>query len=243
MSRNFSNTRSITMAQVSSLLKAFSDLRRRLPHSNDTEAVETLLDDLRIHLGTVKGLAFCRAGEARACSRELEPEAIHLWNLCTRLRREMDADVGGDDDQIAGPLSADVKTSKRVLLVRCRALAFFVIDVARRHASFPPTGGGGGDGATCGCPSSGAADLLYLLRLALKAARSCVEAGEAELALACLQKGADYVREVKGGGCPEEFRGEAGGLETEYFIVRTWQVCCGALLVMGEIKRIKRDIF
>ncbi|CAI4217179.1 unnamed protein product [Parascedosporium putredinis] len=187
------------------------------------------------------------AGEARACSRELEPEAIHLWNLCTRLRREMDADVEGDDDQIAGPLSADVKASKRVLLLRCRALAFFVIDVARRHASFLPTGGDGGDGngngAACGCPSYGVADLLYLLRLALKAARSCVEAGEAELALACLQKGADYVRESWKEGrldVAEHMYRKAGDV-LKSLDVRLTENLCAVLFEIGRASLKQKD--
>ena len=192
------------MAHVTSLLKSCSDLRDRLPNSDDTESIETLLDDVKVYLRTAKTLGLKTQAETRPRAHELEEKGISLWNLCTRLRRNIDT----DED-----ISADFTNMKKLLYLWCRVFSFFLIDIARRAR--------GGEKR-----SSLVADLLYLLRLALKAARSCIEDGELELALGCLQKGVDYIKEVRGRTCPQEYDGEFRGLEAEYFILRIWQVCC-----------------
>ncbi|PKS07050.1 hypothetical protein jhhlp_005647 [Lomentospora prolificans] len=189
------------MAHVTSLLKSCSDLRDRLPNSDDTESIETLLDDVKVYLRTAKTLGLKTQAETRPRAHELEEKGISLWNLCTRLRRNIDT----DED-----ISADFTNMKKLLYLWCRVFSFFLIDIARRAR--------GGEKR-----SSLVADLLYLLRLALKAARSCIEDGELELALGCLQKGVDYIKEVRGRTCPQEYDGEFRGLEAEYFILRIWQ--------------------
>jgi len=206
------------MAQVASLLAFCADLAARLPTSTDSAAIEALFDDVTIHLRAVKIFWQKRSQQQQLDVRgtqtlhELECEAISLWNLCTRLRREVSV------NDAASTATNGAVGMRKSLLLRCRVFAFLLIDAARRSV--------GAEGEKKKKKRSevvAVEDLTYLLRLALKAARSCIEGGgqELELALGCLQKAVDYIKEVKEGKCPREYEGEFRGMETEYFVLRT----------------------
>ncbi|KAJ4405152.1 sporulation-specific protein 22 [Neurospora sp. IMI 360204] len=68
-----------------------------------------------------------------------------------------------------------------------------------------------------------AKNLVYVVKLALKAARDCVESSEFELATAVLQKAADYKSSLQdlASALPKEELDECNCLEVEYFIIRT----------------------
>lgn len=68
-----------------------------------------------------------------------------------------------------------------------------------------------------------AQDLIYVVKLALKAARDCVESSEFELATGVLQKAADYKSRLQDlvPTLPKEEVDECNCLEVEYFIMRT----------------------
>ncbi|KAA8629884.1 hypothetical protein SMACR_04082 [Sordaria macrospora] len=68
-----------------------------------------------------------------------------------------------------------------------------------------------------------AQDLIYVVKLALKAARDCVESSEFELATEVLQKAADYKSSLQdlASALPKEEVDEYNCLEVEYFITRT----------------------
>ncbi|EGZ70182.1 SPO22-domain-containing protein [Neurospora tetrasperma FGSC 2509] len=71
--------------------------------------------------------------------------------------------------------------------------------------------------------TSKAQDLIYVVKLALKAARDCVESSEFELATRVLQKAADYKSQLQdlASGLPKEEVDECNCLEVEYLIMRT----------------------
>lgn len=155
----------------------------------DAPATDALVDDIKKH---VNKLHECEQKHKYlpgvAGDPEIDAQAVRLWNLCTRLRRE----------------ASEVERLRRLFLYG-RVLAFHLLAVVR-----PPKKGASGE-------------VVYLLRLALKAARDCIDGSESELATPILMKAAEYKGTLQdlAPSLVEEDVDEANCLEVEYFIVRT----------------------
>lgn len=189
------------MAKPSSLVTFCAGLKSRLPTSRDSAAVEALEADLATHLRAAESQSQKASPGVRRYAAGLDGGGTELWNLCTKLRRELETSGTDSDDGAAG--------AKKRLLARCRYFAFLLIDIARRSLSEKKGVGG--------------ADAVHLVRLALKAGRSCVDTGELGASLGALQRAGDYIDEIK--GCnDDDVEGEVRKLEVEYFILRTLQV-------------------
>lgn len=186
------------MAKASSLVSFCADLKSRLPTSRDSAALDALYDDLTTHLRAAEAQSQKARPGAKKRAADLDRGGTELWNLGTRLRRELDGSAEG---------SGVAARPRQKLLARCRYFAFLLIDIARRSA-----------GEICG------RDVVHLVRLALKAGRSCVESGELGTSLGALQKAAEYIEGIKGKGADGDVLGEVMKLEVEYFILRTVQV-------------------
>ncbi|SPO03320.1 uncharacterized protein DNG_06002 [Cephalotrichum gorgonifer] len=194
------------MAKLSSLVSFCVDLKSRLPTSRDLPALEALREDLATHLRTAEAPPQKTQPGGKRYAADLDAGGTELWNLCTKLRREL----GDGTDDEAGP--------RRKLLSRCRYFAFLLISIARRDSL--------GEGR------EGTRNVVSLVKIALKAARSCVEEGELGVSLDALQKAGDYIELLKGrkgcdvdreGGGDGEVEDEVKRLEVDYFILRTVQ--------------------
>ncbi|KAK0652121.1 meiosis protein SPO22/ZIP4 like-domain-containing protein [Cercophora newfieldiana] len=130
---------------------------------------------------------------------EIDKQAVRLWNICTRLKRDH---IGSTAD--------DKRKLKRLrkLFLHGRVLAFHLLVLAR--AKVLEKGGRVGD-------------VMYLLRLALKAGRDCIEEKEPGLATTLLLKAAEFkgVLQDMGGAMGRDEVAECNCLEVEYFIIRT----------------------
>jgi hypothetical protein len=129
---------------------------------------------------------------------ELDRLGTELWNLSTRLRR--------DDPQLNGKSREDVEHRNRALVL-LRVFAFLLLDSA------------GGQGSR----SRERKTCIRLMKVALKAAKVCIERDELESAVKVLERAADYQealsRDVE---ADEAKEAELGGrLRGEYFAVRT----------------------
>lgn len=188
------------MSKASALVSFCADLKSRLPTSRDSAALNALDADLATYLRAAETQLQKADVGARKRATDLDRGGTELWNLCTKLRRELD----GSGDKLGG-----VTGQRKKLFARCRYFAFLLIDIARSSA-------GGEEG-------SGGRDVVHLVRLALKAGRGCVECGELGVSLGALQKAAEYIEGIKGSG-DDDVDGEVMKLEVEYFVLRTVQV-------------------
>ena len=188
------------MSKTSALVSFCADLRSRLPTSHDSAALDALDADLVIHLRTAEARPQKAHVGANNRAADLDRGGTELWNLCTKLRRELD----GSRDKLEG-----VAGKRKTLLARCRYFAFLLIDIARRSAGREKGVGG--------------RDVVHLIRLALKAGRGSIECGELGVSLGALQRAAEYIEGIKGSG-DADVDGEVMKLEVEYFVLRTVQV-------------------
>lgn len=188
------------MSKASALVSFCTDLKSRLSTSRDSAAHNALDADLAIHLRAAEAHPQKALVGAKQRAADLDRAGTELWNLCTRLRRELDG---------SGDKSGAVAGQRKKLLARCRYFAFLLIDIARRSADEEKGAGGG--------------DVVHVVRLALKAGRGCVECGELGVSLRALQRAAEYIEGIKGVG-DEDVDGELVKLEVEYFVLRTVQV-------------------
>ncbi|KAI8296835.1 Transcriptional regulator [Colletotrichum sp. SAR 10_98] len=181
--------------------EAFADnLLKRLPEARDPPAIDTLHEELMKKLNNTHGFPNLPRGKSRSQRNELDRKGTELWNLCMRLRR----------DEIPG----EPPTRKRLLL-RSRVFAFFMIDIARfwkvaedaRPEDWMPL-----------------ADVVHLMRLALKAGRMCLDDCGAKFANMVFLKASNYsdllgrlTQTMLG---PDDLA-ECKRLESEYYILRT----------------------
>lgn len=189
------------MTKPSSFVSFCAGLRSRLPSSRDSAAVETLAADLTTYLRSAESQSQKVVPGTKRYAANLDRGGTELWNLCTKLRRELETSGVEPESGVTG-------TRKR-LLARCRYFAFLLIDIARR--SLGDKKGVSGE------------DVVHLVRLALKAGRSCVESGELGASSGALQRAGDYIEGIKGSS-DDDVEGEVRKLEVEYFVLRTIQV-------------------
>ncbi|OHE93556.1 hypothetical protein CORC01_11153 [Colletotrichum orchidophilum] len=110
---------------------------------------------------------FSAKSTAKPQRSELDKRGTELWNLCTRQRR----------DSVDGAPAA-----RKKLLLRSRTYAFFMISIARGVSA---------------CAEPQLADVVHLMKLALKAGKTCLEDGGTsssalKLAETIFEKGAEY---------------------------------------------------
>lgn len=152
----------------------------------------SLLSDIQTQ---ARGLPLQPSSTIVAKQDELDKLGTELWNLSTRLRRDEVNPNSKKKEEIA------LRNSTLCLL---RAFAFLLLDSA------------GGQGAK-GRQRKGC---IRLMKVALKAARVCIEGNELSTATKILERAAEY-QEVLG---KEGGRGEdtelANRLRVEYFAVR-----------------------
>lgn len=150
---------------------------------------------------------------------ELDKVGTELWNLSTRLRR--------DDAEHEGRNKEDATRKSRILCL-LRAFAFLLLDSV--------DGQGTKGRQRKGC--------IRLMRVALKAARVCIEGNELSNAIKVLERAAEY-QEVLG---KEGERGEdielANRLRVEYFAVRTTLVSVFGFSSLISMLRVQStDLF
>lgn len=188
----------MTMSKAATLVSFCADLKARLPTSRDSAALDALGADLATHIRAAEAQSQKAHPGAKKRAPDLDRGGTELWNLCTRLRR----DLGGPGEELHG-----AARSREKLLARCRYFAFLLIDVARRSV-----------GELCG------RDVVHLARLALKVGKSCVGCGELAVSLGALQRAAELIEGIKGKDVDGDVEGEVMKLEVEHFILRTVQV-------------------
>lgn len=138
----------------------------------------------------------------KAKRSELDVLGVELWNLATRLRRDEDTNNSGRDTE-------NLKQRNRALGL-LRAFSFLLLDSAGTHAVK------GRDRKNC----------VRLMKVALKAAKCCIENGVLSDATKVLERAAEY-QEVLGEGegegeKSEDAEAELGErLRVEYFVLRT----------------------
>ncbi|EXF81759.1 hypothetical protein CFIO01_04807 [Colletotrichum fioriniae PJ7] len=126
-------------------------LSTRLPSTNDTLSIDALLAELNPQLETI--IRFSGSPRAKSQRVELDKSGTELWNLCTRQRRD------NADGAAAG---AAAPAARKKLLLRSRTYAFFMISIAR-----------GVSGGT----EPQLADVVHVMKLALKAGKTCLDDG------------------------------------------------------------------
>ncbi|KAF2190807.1 SPO22-domain-containing protein [Zopfia rhizophila CBS 207.26] len=155
----------------------------------------TLIEDLQTH---IRNLPFPFSPTVAAKQDELDRTGTELWNLSTRLRREYSQPNGRSRD--------DVARKKRALCL-LRVLAFLLLDTAGGQATK------GREVKNC----------IRLMKVALKAARVCLDDKQLDSATKVLERAADY-QDILGNAKDGDRNGEANvseGLRIEYFAVRT----------------------
>ena len=190
------------MAKASTLASFCTELKSRLLTSRDSAALNAIETDLASHLRSAEVLSQKASSLAKKRAAELDGAGTELWNLCTKLRREL-GDPGTESGVLVG--------ARKKLLARCRYFAFLLIDIGRK--------------STEEREAVGLRDVVHLVRIALKAARGCLDNMELGASLGALQRAAEYIEGAKGKCLNEDIEGEVMKLEVEYFILRTVQVC------------------
>ncbi|KAF9871179.1 hypothetical protein CkaCkLH20_11348 [Colletotrichum karsti] len=173
---------------------------KHLPTAIDPPAIETLLADVTKNLQAIISCERLRRGKSKKERDGLDRKGTELWNMCTRFRRD--------------EISED-QSKRRKLLLRTRTFAFFMIDVARFWKV-----------------SNDAeqehwvllADVLHLMRLALKAGKVSLDDSTTKFASNIFLKAADYsvllgkwMTTMLG---PDDVA-ECKRLDCEYYILRT----------------------
>ncbi|KAF2741108.1 SPO22-domain-containing protein [Polyplosphaeria fusca] len=155
----------------------------------------TLIDDLQTH---IKGLPLPFSPTVAAKYDDLDRRGTELWNLSTRLRRE---------DQPPTDKNKDGTARLTRVLTLLRVFAFLLLDTAANQAK----------------KSRQRMSAVRVMKIALKAARVCVENNELGYATKVLERAAEYDDTLAAQETREEEEEEAimeAHLRTEYFAMR-----------------------
>jgi hypothetical protein len=176
----------------------------------ENERDASLVNDLQ---SQIRGLPLLPSPTLTARQDELDRLGTELWNISTRLRR--------DDPASDGKTKAD---APRKVLVACllRVFAFFLLDSAAVQARNHPR-------KSC----------IRLMKVALKAARVCIERNEPNHATKILERAAEY-QDVLGkdsDGTNDQEKELANRLRVEYFAVRTTLVGFAAGASWADVVR------
>ncbi|KAF2199170.1 SPO22-domain-containing protein [Delitschia confertaspora ATCC 74209] len=177
--------------KLKSLISFASSLTNRLT-SSPTD--HSLVEDLQNHVRT---LPLQLSSMPIAKREELDAMGTELWNLSTRLRRDVQNQTGGAEEELI----------RNKVLCLLRLFAFLILDNCGRPATKS------GDGKNC----------IRLMKIALKTARVCLDGKELENATKALERAADYQELLANlkDECKEQEDDVVGPLVMEYFALRT----------------------
>ncbi|KAF2036041.1 SPO22-domain-containing protein [Setomelanomma holmii] len=175
-------------------LKAVLAFGSGLTKRLENERDASLPDEL---LSQIRGLPLLPSSTLTAKQDALDKLGTELWNLSTRLRRD---DAAGDGK------AKDEATRKNRTLCLLRVFSFLLLDSAAAQLKGRPR-------KTC----------IRLMKVALKAARVCIDGGELTNATKVLERAAEYqdVLSQAGDGKDDEQGELANCLRLDYFAVRT----------------------
>jgi hypothetical protein len=164
----------------------------------ENERDMSLVEELQIQ---IRGLPLLPSSTLTAKQPELDKLGTELWNLSTRLRR---------DEPTANGKGKDGAIRKNRALCLLRIFSFLVLDSASAHAK-------GRTQKSC----------IRLMKVALKAARVCIEHKELMHATKALERAAEYqdVLSIETDGADSDDAEVARRLRLEYFAVRIVLVC------------------
>ncbi|KAF1940662.1 SPO22-domain-containing protein [Clathrospora elynae] len=161
----------------------------------ETARDAALVNDLQAQ---IRGLPLRASSTVNAKQNELDRLGTELWNLSTRLRRD-ESDPDGK--------SKEATALKNRALSLLRVFSFLLLDAAEGQ------GAKGRQRKNC----------IRLMKVALKAARVCIDCNELSTATKVLERAAEYQEHLSKNH--EAQSGEetelADGLRIEYFAVRT----------------------
>jgi hypothetical protein len=174
----------------------------------ENERDGSLIDEFQTQL---RGLPLQPSSTLTARQDELDRLGTELWNLSTRLRRDDSAPSGRSKDEVA---------HKKRLLCLLRVFSFLVLDSAAAQAKGRPR-------KSC----------IRLMKVALKAARVCIDGNELSNSTKVLERAAEYQDILSGerDGATEDEGEAADRLRLDYFAVRMLLVSCDADIGMASM--------
>jgi hypothetical protein len=169
-----------------------------LPERFENGRDTSLANDLQAHIRT---LPLQASSTVTGKQDELDRLGTELWNLSTRLRR---------DEPVTNSTTEEESTQKNRCTCLLRVFSFLLVDSAATQAK-------GRQRKSC----------VRLMKVALKAARVCIDSSELSNATKVLERAAEYqdVLSTESDRSDHEGSELAQRLCLEYFAVRTALVC------------------
>ncbi|PTB63793.1 SPO22-domain-containing protein [Trichoderma citrinoviride] len=171
-------------------------LQSKLSDALDAQTIDLLLADTSHHIQLIHNAA--QSGSTgplpQKLAKQVERQGRDLWNLCIRLRRELDA---------SGPIQ------KSRLLVKARSLAFYMLEHGRSAGRAKEDEG---------------TEAMYLMNMALALGKLCVRDADLDSARTALQKAAELMERLKAvppGTSDLRAQKERTRLDAEYLAMRT----------------------
>lgn len=177
--------------KLKTLLVFASSISQRLANAND----ESLANDLQTH---IRGLPLQPSTAGIAKQNELNEVGTDLWNRSTRLLRD-EVIVEAD-----GKAKEEMTRRNRALCL-LRAFSFLLLDSAGGHTA----------------KRHKRSSCIRLMKIALKAAKVCIDDMEFASATKVLERAADYQDILSKEGESGEMTAQANLMRVEYFAVRT----------------------
>ncbi|XP_014560370.1 hypothetical protein COCVIDRAFT_89663 [Bipolaris victoriae FI3] len=186
---------SIAKAERENKLKAVLAFATALIQRVEGGDDTTIADDLQSHIRT---LPLQASSTVLAKQEELDRLGTELWNLTIRLRR---------DETDVTIRSSDITANRKRTLSLLRAFSFLLLDSAGGHDT----------------KHRQRKNCIRLMKVALKAARVCIQGDELTTATKVLERAADYqdVLSQEGEDKRREEKELADDLRAQYFAVRT----------------------
>ncbi|KAJ5063293.1 meiosis protein SPO22/ZIP4 like-domain-containing protein [Bipolaris maydis] len=186
---------SVAKAEREKKLKAVLTFATTLIQRVEGSNDTTLVDDLQTHIRT---LPLQASSTVFAKQEELDRLGTELWNLAIRLRR---------DETDVTIQSSDVTATQKRTLSLLRAFSFLLLDSAGGHDT----------------KRRQRKNCIRLMKVALKAARVCIQGDDLATATKVLERAADYqdVLSQEGEDKRREEKELADDLRAQYFAVRT----------------------
>ncbi|EUC48226.1 hypothetical protein COCMIDRAFT_87783 [Bipolaris oryzae ATCC 44560] len=186
---------SVAKAEREKKLKAVLTFATTLIQRVEGGQDTTLADDLRANIRT---LPLQASSTVLAKQEELDRLGTELWNLAIKLRRD-EADVIIQ--------SSDITANQKRTLSLLRAFSFLLLDSAGGHDT----------------KRRQRKNCIRLMKVALKAARVCIQGDELNIATKVLERAADYqdVLSQEGEDKRKEEKELADDLRAQYLAVRT----------------------
>lgn len=171
-------------------------LQSKLTDSLDARTIDLLLADTGHHVQLIHNAT--QLGSTgplpQKLAKQVERQGRDLWNLCIRLRRELDAPE---------------PSQRSRLLVKARSLAFYMLEHGRS------AGRAKKDEAT---------EAMYLMNMALALGKLCVRDADLDSARMALQKAAELMERLEAmsaGASDVRDQKERTRLDSEYLAMRT----------------------